>query len=180
VAWEAWTTPITWLTGFSNRATAAKMNQQLRGNMNYLYRTSARKGSDQNYTTTTFGDDTDMAIPMLASEKYIFEAVIFYNAPTAGDIKIAWTVPASATGAWGAMGRDPTTTTNLNAVSFSAFGDANTASFGGTAANETIFVNGGVVNSSTPGNLQLRVAQLTASGTTIVRASSLIIAHRVI
>lgn len=173
-----WTNPPTFLPGFANRVTAAQANQIFRDDLNYLYRAWSRKSIQSDFTTTTLGDVSGMSIPLAANEVYEFEAVIFYTAPTAGDLKIAWTVPSGATGAWGGLGRDITTTTNLNALSFSAFGDATTMSLGGTAVGETALVNGTVVNSSTPGNLQLRGAQVAASGTTSIVVNSFIVALR--
>src|SRR5262245_16822418 len=164
----AWTTPITWATGFANRATAAIMNQQVRDNLNYLYRTPVRRTTSQSVTSSTaFVNDDTLLIPLAASEKYLFECQLFYDGSTAGDIKVAWTVPSGATGGWGVLGSDVTTVTSVNVASFAAFGDANTTSLGcqgsGTVVNALI--QGTVVNSTNAGNLQLRWAQATSSGT---------------
>jgi hypothetical protein len=180
----AWTTPPTYQPGFANRMTAVIANQQLRDNLNYLYRTFARKTADQSVTSSTaFIDDTHLKLPLLASDVFAWELLLIYDAATAGDLKIAFTVPASATGGWGVLGADVTTTTSVNAASVAAYGDANTISLGGLGAGvlACCFVQGTVANSTTPGNLQLRWAQVASSATsTILKINCFMIGYRVV
>jgi hypothetical protein len=162
----AWTNPKTWQTGFANRATAADFNTHLRDNLLFLYRPPIRKTADQSVTSSTaLVSDTHLLMAMAVSEVYEFEFIIFFTAATAGDIKLALNVPAGATGSWGAIGPDTTTPTNYKSFQAAAFGDATTVTFGGNAANEALFISGVVIQSSTAGNLQLRWAQSTSSGT---------------
>jgi len=176
----AWTTPKTWNTGFANRATAADFNTHLRDNLNFLYRPPIRKTADQSVTSSTaLISDTHLVMAMAVSEVYEFEFVLFFTAATAGDIKLALNVPAGATGSWGAFGPDTTTPTTYKSFQAAAFGDATTVTFGGNAANETLVLNGVVIQSSTAGNLQLRWAQSTSSATsTTIFANSFLTACR--
>jgi hypothetical protein len=162
----AWTNPKTWQTGFANRATAADFNTHLRDNLLFLYRPPIRKTADQNVaSSTTLISDTHLLMAMAVSEVYQFEFIIFFQAATAGDIKLALNVPAGATGSWGAIGPDTTTPTIYKSSQNAAFGDATTVTFGGNAAPEVCFVSGVVIQSSTAGNLQLRWAQAASSAT---------------
>jgi hypothetical protein len=164
----AWTTPPTYATGFANRMTAAIANAQLRDNLNYLYRSFARKSADEPViSSTVLQDDNHLFLPMLASETWTWEGFILYDGATTADLKIAFTVPAGATGAWGVVGADVTTTTSLNVTSFGAYGDANTISLGALGAGTLAcaFVQGTVIMSGTAGNLQLRWAQVASIAT---------------
>jgi len=177
-----WTTPPTYAPGFANRMTSAIANAQLRDNMNYLYRSYARKTGNTSVTSSTaFIDDPHLLLPLLANEVFAFEGFLLYTGLTAGDLKLAFTVPASATGGWGVLGADDVTTTNVEVSAFTAFGDANFVQVGalGSGTFAGVFIQGTVVNSTTPGNLQLRWAQAASSGTsTTINANSYLIGYR--
>jgi len=178
----AWTTPPTYATGFANRMTAAIANAQLRDNMNWLYRNYARKQADESViSSTALQDDNHLFLPLAANEVWVWEGFIYYTAATTADLKIAFTVPASATGSWGVLGADVTTITSVNITAVPAYGDANPISLGsvGTGTYSCAFLQGTVVNAGTAGNLQLRWAQVASIATnTTIYTNSFLLGYR--
>lgn len=60
------------------------------------------KVTDQSKTSdTTFSADDDLKFNVLAKQRIAFRAVLFFDGPTGGDIKIAVSTPSGATAIWG-------------------------------------------------------------------------------
>lgn len=56
------------------------------------------KASDQSViSSTTFVDNTGLSVAVQASQKYVWRAVLYYSAGSTGDLKMGYTIPASAT-----------------------------------------------------------------------------------
>lgn len=55
------------------------------------------KSGDQTNATTTLANVTGMSFTAVANAKYLIMLRVAYDAPTATDIKISWTVPSGAT-----------------------------------------------------------------------------------
>lgn len=174
-----WTAPQTWQTGSANKATAAMFNPQIRDNLNHLYRAYVSKTAQEDRTTTTLADDAALALPIGVSEVWEWScALLIFAGTTTPDVKIAWAVPAGATGAWGVLSNDVTTLTQIVSDSFSAYGDSNVTSVGMSSGYRAVHMSGTVVNSTTAGVLRMRWAQNTASGTTSVYTGSYITGFR--
>lgn len=180
-----WTDPTSAVAG--NTVTASYFNTNAIENLKALRWQYIRKTAAETVTSSTaLQDDDHLLIPIAANETWAFEMVLFYgSAGSAGDFKIAFTVPASATGAWGAtgpvIGLTSVDTASMWSRSYASFGDSNTISFG-TAPGTfdlTAIVKGLCVNSSTAGNITLRWAQNTSDGSgCTIRVNSYALAHR--
>jgi hypothetical protein len=146
----------------------------------------ARKASDETVTSSTvLQDDNDLHFAIGASQTWVFEFVLFVNGPTAADMQIQLTVPSGATGGIG-----------TNTIAFSATGNNGdvtaaaastiTATFTfigtpGAALTTMLLVKGVVINSTTPGTVQLQWAQQTSNATAVtVHAQSYLTAQRVV
>jgi hypothetical protein len=135
-----------------------------------------RASSDTTKTSSTaLGDATGMTLELEASSTYVMDGYLAYTAGATGDLKVAWTVPTGTTGHWCLYG--------LYARRITAFGDANTQSIGGSdslsgslAALPRLYV----VTSTTAGDITMRFAQNTSSGTsTIIRIGTWVRAVKV-
>lgn len=135
----------------------------------------ALKTADQSVTSSTvLVNDTDLFVPVVASATYAIDCYIRINgaATGTGDIKIAWTIPTSATMSYTSYG----TTTSSPAVQYEATANtATTTRAVGTngATDMGMAIKAFIVVSTTAGNVQFQWAQNTSVGTaTIVRANS--------
>jgi hypothetical protein len=125
-------------------------------------------------TGTTFVNDPTLVVPLEAAGSFLFGGHLFYDTPTAADMKMTFTWPGAPTASrWGATGRDPATTTNLAQAVIIVSGG--TAAFGGLGAGTPAWVQfeGYIRNTGVAGNLQLQYAQSVAdAGNFTVRAGS--------
>lgn len=178
-----WTAPFTAVTG--NTFTAAQWNTHARDNLNHLLWQRNLSVADQSKTSdTALADATNLGFAVLANEEWHAEWTLFYTG-TLGDLKLAITVPASATGIWGVHGLVDSaiaSAADLQAGAVNAFGDANTKLLGdgnNSATYVMAVVRATVFVAGTAGTVQLRFAQQTSSATaTTLRAGSCVIAHR--
>jgi hypothetical protein len=146
-----------------------------------------RASSDTTKTSSTaLGDATGMTLELEASSTYVMDGYLAYTAGATGDLKVAWTVPTGTTGHWCLYGLSTASTASvgdLDARRITAFGDANTQSIGGSdslsgslAALPRLYV----VTSTTAGDITMRFAQNTSSGTsTIIRIGTWVRAVKV-
>jgi len=126
--------------------------------------------------TATFQDDDHVKYNQPANQSWFFIMVLFVQGPTAGDIKFKFTIPASATIRWGALGGA------LGQAGFES--DRRSSSVTGTlgaivgthAGEQMIILAGSCTTAGTAGDVQLQWAQnvATASNTTVLQASFLI------
>ena len=141
----------------------------------------AYKTSNQSVTSsTTLVNDNALSLAVAANAVYRMELGMTYTADTAGDIKIAWTTPASSTIAQAVcMGLSTTAATSsddftVGASSAPPFGGIGA---GSPAATLYIFI---FTTAGTAGTLQLQWAQNTSSATaTTVQTGSYLIGQRV-
>ncbi|MES2209433.1 MAG: hypothetical protein V4515_04520 [Chloroflexota bacterium] len=146
----------------------------------------ARATADVTRTSsTTLTDATGLAIALEADALYALEGYLAYNAGETGDLKVAFTVPAGATGHWGLYPIATASTGSigdLDARRQAAFGAATTQAAGGSAAFSSELmcpVFGYIDTAATAGTLQLQFAQNTSSGTgTTLKAGSWLMAFR--
>jgi len=166
-----------------NHAPTAAEFAQILAAISQAHGTWLWKTSDQTITSsTTLTNDNDLATALAASKTYIFIARLFVFGAAAGDIKVAFTFPASTTfNAFGGLGiitgsTTVSTSADLEAHAYPSTGTSPTSSlaFGVPDTNGVMIdVSGQLVTSSTTGNLQLQWAQNASSGTgTTVKAGS--------
>lgn len=160
------------------RLTAADLNDIL---------LSARLPSNVTRTSsTTLQDASGLAVPLLANATYAIDGWLFYSASPSGGLKLGWTIPSGATGFWSILGPlygsapiaggERKNYTDYGAISFSA-AVPTLAITGDDEFPTTVFPScvprGTITTAGTAGNLQLRMAQVTSSGTsTVLQANS--------
>jgi len=171
----AWTAPKTWSVG--ETLTAANFNTHVRDNSRATWREIARKSVTQSVTSSTvLVNDDALFIPVTGTEVWAFEFRILCDGASAGDIKTAFTFPAS--GDLQAMGFGPSVTdvTSFVIQRYSTTTSPTaTVTYGTNAANDwmVVTVKGVYINGGTGGNLQFQWAQAASSGTaTRVKANS--------
>lgn len=111
--------------------------------------------------SSAFQDDNHIVISVVASATYEWLLRPFYISQTTPDIKIQWTVPASATMVWGGTYADATgafgTVGNLSA--------AGTVTICGSASDLSANFGGTITTGATAGNFTLQWAQAVANAT---------------
>lgn len=149
--------------------TADEMNDRRR---KVVYKTAF----EQVTSSTVLQDDDELTLPVTAGYIYVLRAQIFYSGATTGDIKIAWSTPASTSMWWATTGYDETAAAH-GAVVRSQFASLPTTERPhgavGTGGNATHLSVNGVVIINTTGNFTLQWAQRVADATaTSVREAS--------
>ena len=162
-----WTAPRTWTDG--ELVTKAIMDPHVRDNFLAVPHPVVRKTSNQTVTSSTvLVNDTALVLPVLANEVWRFEFDILYDGASAGDIKIAFTFPASGEIVAGGIALDAGGTVTSNAFSGTTTPTASVAYAAfGTGAGNKIFLRipGVFINAGTGGSLTLQWAQQTSSAT---------------
>jgi len=149
------------------------------GNVTYPPTAFARKTAAEDVTSSTvYQNDDDLKFNIGASEVWTFKAVLGVDGGTTGDIKFQFTVPASATGkviyclASAAQAADNNKGGDIT-VSVGMGLD-------GSGTENSVLIEGIVVNSTNAGTVQLQWAQNASSATaTSVNAGSYIMATKV-
>lgn len=127
-------------------------------------RTSNAAAINSGTTGTTLVNDTTLVAPVEANGDFIFGGELFYDSPTAADMKMAFTWPgAPASVRWGAIGRNITTTSSLEMPVNTVSGTASPFAGMGVGTPTWVKFAGYLRNvAGTAGNLQLQYAQNTA------------------
>jgi hypothetical protein len=126
-------------------------------------------------SSTTLQNVTDLVIAVPAAGTFSFRGVIYYDGPTAADIKFAFNIPALATLRWMGLGVVTGGTTTGDATFTTVTASDATISFGAAGAGTVIgcIIEGEYVGGGTAGNLQFRAAQNTSDpGNTTINARS--------
>jgi hypothetical protein len=184
----AWTTPRTWTPG--ETASANLLNTHLRDNLNVLKGSVfddgtpvgaskyARSTSDfTKNNSQTLSDVTGLSFSIGANETWAFTFYLYGTSTTTADMQIAVTFPASPTQVQYAVhthdasiGTAKSTRTAGAAISWNVAG-----------VEEGWLVTGIVRNGANAGNVQLQMAQATATAVnTTIRADSYVLAQRVV
>lgn len=125
-----------------------------------------RKTADETVNgSDTLQNDDHLVAALAANEVVAFEMFLIFDAATAADFKMAFTVPASATINWGPAGGvrvDESLVVDRQNV---VVGSATTMAWGGYGAGTkaAAMFTGIVVNSTNAGNLQFQWAQNTSN-----------------
>lgn len=144
---------------------------------------SVIKAADQAVSTSTvLVDDNHFAFTVLANAVYKVDTFLYYTADTAGDLKIGWSGPASATFIWNAGGMS-STAASVSAPILSTTGAiTDTDILGGIGATTgTVARPGGLLTiAGTAGTFKMQWAQGTSAVTgTTVKAGSLMTLTRI-
>lgn len=126
-------------------------------------------------------DDNHLLFAIGASEVWEFEAVLWYSSGTTPDLKVAFTVPASAEIYVGWGGSTSEADAALGGGVIVGSGTARGLQGGGASAtpNRVATAKGLVVNSTNAGNVQMQWAQNTSNGSdTIIFANSTLKAYK--
>jgi len=138
------------------------------------------KPSSQAVTSsTTLVNDTALVLAVAANSTYLVHGVIEYNGANGGDIKWTFTIPAGASGFFGATYTAATSGNFAGGAAF-AWTDTTPSQGNGTGTPMDIRITGILVIAGTAGNLQFRWAQNTSNATaTTVMPNSALLAYRI-
>lgn len=137
----------------------------------------ALKLADEALTTnTTPQSDDELLLSVAANSKYLVEMHLVFNSPAAADMKLQWSIPSGVSGWWTATGQ------NLGAASETVWQGllawGGQAQIEGNAADKAVLVRGVLVTTSS-GTLTFQWSQNSSSGTTTVRANSLLVLQKI-
>lgn len=128
-----------------------------------------RKTADESVTSsTTLQNDDHLVLALVAGTTYLLTGMLIYDASTAGDFKLAFTVPAGVTINWTAAGfRVADTTASGGGSPTVQTGSGTTKNVGGIGAGSkgAAVLNGLIRVGTTAGNLQLQWAQDVSDAT---------------
>lgn len=121
------------------------------------------KTANQTYGNTSFVADNTLAFPVAANTKYAFTFSLIIDCPSAADIKMQLTGPASpnAVRAAGIAGFEAATPVGSSITT----GFSQSRSFVSTAIGQMLTIVGYVDNGANAGTVTLELAQVTNSGT---------------
>jgi hypothetical protein len=127
------------------------------------------KTADQTVTnSTTLVNDSHLLIAVAANTDYWLEAFVIYNAPTANDMQLAWTVPASATLDWCNNGLALAAAGSVDRIARTHLTAASTATVGGSGGDAVCAMKGVLRTAGSAGDFRMRFAQNTAGAGTNV------------
>lgn len=126
-----------------------------------------RTGLQSLSNSTTMQDDDTLFLPVARNTVYQVDALLIVDGPASGDVKVGWTVPSGSRMDWYGDGTDPAAT----ATGFFGLGrgwqdETGTPSSAtiNTSTRNVLNPRGVLRVGGTSGTLQLRWAQVTASG----------------
>lgn len=123
--------------------------------------------------STTPADDNELVIPLTANKTTKFVGTLFISGNANGDFRMIMDAPTGATITYSVSGGNLESGQNVTGSTNGSGGTSTVISIVNNGALQIILFNGSVINGSTAGNLKLRWAQGTTSGTaTIVYAGS--------
>jgi hypothetical protein len=144
--------------------------------------TSIHKAANQSVTSsTTLVNDTHLALAVVANAVYELEGFIAYDGATSpSDIKMDWTLPASATLLWGPLGAATGGAAAYAPLAVNAGTPLTAGTYGTGGAYTALNPRGRLATAGTAGTLQFRWAQNTSNATaTTIYAGSWIRLRRV-
>lgn len=141
-----------------------------------------KTGATQSVTSsTTLVNATQLGVAVAANATYELQGfVVFDGAFAAGDMKVDWSLPASATMLWTANGMSTGGTGLYTANTVPAGTTITLGTYGAGPPYTALSINGTIVTGATAGTAQLRFAQGTANATpTSIYAKSRISVRRI-
>lgn len=142
------------------------------------------KASDESVTSsTTLQDDDEIQFTVEANATYRVSGVVWFGADPAGDMKLAFAGPTSATFVWVGMSGNSAAAAVTTSVHIDQQTISSSLVLGGVTANTTILaapLDGILTVSSTAGTFKMQFAQNSSSATaTTVKAGSYVELRRV-
>jgi hypothetical protein len=150
--------------------------------MSMLPISAAKTVSTSRASNTTATADPELQALVEANAQYEFTAYIRYSGDPTGDLKCAFTGPASSSGSWGARTMDTAATTSTGASQAIRTPIGTTKSIGNisTSAPQTFNVQGRLITSSTPGTFSFDWAQDVSNATaTVIESDSWMMLWRI-
>ncbi len=136
--------------------------------------------SDLTVSSTTFQDSSQLTAPLVTTASYIIQCQFIYDSNTTADIQIRFTTPVGTIIRLAPWGQ---TTAGTNDVPQTATDSTTTAtiSYGGKGAGTFCLVrpSGALISVSGAGNLVVGFAQVSASGSTLLKVGSMIALSRI-
>ena len=129
------------------------------------------KPANETAVNNTYQDDDSLTFPVEASTTYRFRFVCMYDTPTAADLKIQLTGPASPTLIQALVVTNAPAAVALVTVMWTAFSTSQSITSASTTAG-AFTIDGVLQNGTTAGNVTLQWAQVTSSGTSTMYAGS--------
>ena len=141
--------------------------------------------TDLTVSNTTFQDSSQLTFPLTADASYIFQCQFIYDSNTTADIQIRFTTPLATIirlAPWG-----PTTGITgsgaLTSISATVTDSTTTAtvSYGGAGAGVFMMAapRGALISVGGAGNLVIGFAQVSASGSTLLKVGSMVALSRI-
>lgn len=143
---------------------------------------AVKTGATQSVTSsTTLVNATQLVLPLIANATYALSGFIVYDgAFAAGDIKVDWSLPASATMLWSANGMSTSAAGGLTANTVAAGTTISLGTYGAGPPYTALSLEGTITTLGTAGNAQFRFAQNSSNVfATSVYAKSRISARRI-
>lgn len=142
-------------------ATADKLNSM-------LPLTAWKTATESVTSSTTLQNDDELFLTVEANATYIMDLLLLHDsdATAAGDVKIGWSAPASATMNWGVHGANTaaTSSTGVTSVNMQTRIISEVAAFGGgDSTGTTALAKGVLVTAGTAGTFRLQWAQETSN-----------------
>lgn len=118
------------------------------------------KAADEAVTSsTTLQDDNHLVLPLAANAVYTVQGALFYDGQyNAGNFKLTWSLPASATILWSANGPATGGAAPFGSQAVSS-GNITLGTYGTGGSKTTALVMATVTTFATAGNMLLRWAQ---------------------
>jgi len=123
-------------------------------------------------SNTTLVADAVLLVTLDVTGTFSIRGRLYYDASTAGDVRMALNFPAVTAAKWGLLGRNATTQTNIDAITATA--SASPLQAGGNGVGtETFFDFEGFITTTATGTLQVSYAQGTSDATNLtIRSGS--------
>lgn len=163
-------------SGSTQTLTAARTLSPAIQSSQVLYKTA-----DQSVTASTvLVSDTHLTVPIAASEKWVYEFVLYVTSTAAtGDLKATIDVPASAAGWAGFEGLTEAATDGTTPLKVIHALDGTGVIVGAINGSTVVKVNAYVANSTNAGSVVLKWAQGTSdAAATTLAAGSYVVARR--
>lgn len=129
---------------------------------------------------------SDLSIPVANAATYVLDGAVYYEASTAGDIKVYWLIPGGADLQWGGIGLGAAANAGSTQGDFNSLhvvGGTATAGYGGAGigTRQHLILRGILTTFANGGTCQLGFGQQTTDGAnpTVVKAKSWVRATRV-
>lgn len=136
--------------------------------------------TDLTVSSTTFQDSSQLTFPLTADASYIIQCQFVFDSNTTADIQIRFTTPLATIIRLAAWGQ---TTSGTNDVPQTATDSTTTAtiSYGGKGAGTFCLVRpcGALISVGGAGNLVIGFAQVSASGSTLLKVGSMVALSRI-